>query len=57
MRNKYSGFCIRCGVKVEANKGHFEKVSKGTNHPLYSTVQTKWVVRCKDCVGKGHVNV
>lgn len=30
MRNKYEGTCYRCGQRVEAGDGHFEKVV-GTN--------------------------
>ena len=26
MRNKYPGICYRCGKRVEAGKGHFEKI-------------------------------
>lgn len=25
MRNKYPGTCYRCGKRVEANQGHFER--------------------------------
>jgi hypothetical protein len=26
MRNKYPGICYRCGKRVEAGEGHFEKI-------------------------------
>lgn len=29
MRNKYPGTCYRCGKRVEAGQGHFEKIPSG----------------------------
>ena len=29
MRNKFPGTCYRCGERVEANEGHFERFGHG----------------------------
>lgn len=55
MRNKYPGNCVRCGKFVPPGEGYFEKVYRGDpKSPLHHDKRTRWVVRCMDCVGKGH---
>jgi hypothetical protein len=40
MRNAYPGTCYRCGERVEAGEGHFER------HP---TASGKWRTQHADC--------
>ena len=40
MRNKYPGYCYRCGEYVDAGKGHFERV------------RGHWRVQHADCAVK-----
>ncbi len=44
MRNKYPGKCLVCQAIVESNQGYFQR----------DTVNHKWFVRCRKCVGKGN---
>lgn len=39
MRNKYPGICYRCGKRVEAGEGHFER----------DRIAHTWKVQHKDC--------
>ena len=43
MRNRRKGKCLRCGKIVEVGEGFFQKGEV-----------LGWLVRCKDCVGKGN---
>jgi hypothetical protein len=42
MKNKYKGKCFKCGSEVKERQGYFQRKDG------------KWVVRCKNCVGKGN---
>lgn len=37
MRNKFAGDCYKCGLRVEAGTGHFERHGNGwrTQHALH----------------------
>ena len=41
MRNSYSGYCYRCGLKVLPNEGHFERI-RGSR-------PTRWRTQHADC--------
>jgi DNA-directed RNA polymerase subunit RPC12/RpoP len=43
MRNRYAGKCLRCGKPVGIGEGFFQKGEV-----------LGWLVRCKNCVGKGN---
>lgn len=53
MRNSYSGRCFKCNEFVKEGEGFFQKVNKGDGK-LYENTKGKWVVRCRECVGKGN---
>lgn len=42
MRNRFPGTCYRCGKRVEAGEGHFEKIKKAGPGP-------KWRTQHADC--------
>ena len=44
MRNQFSGICYRCGLRVNAGDGHFEKVQGKTGK--------KWRTQHADCAIK-----
>lgn len=44
MRNKYPGYCYRCGGYVEKGKGHFERLRFGRG--------INWRVQHADCAIK-----
>lgn len=48
MRNRYDSFCFKCGNYVKKGNGHPEKTS--FEHRKIG-IKSKWVTRCKDCVG------
>ena len=41
MRNQYPGTCYRCGLRVEAGAGHFERIKGGG--------PVKWRTQHADC--------
>jgi hypothetical protein len=45
MRNRYPGNCLRCSKHVAAGAGFFQRVAG------------RWLVRCRECVGKGNAPV
>ncbi len=51
MRNKFKGNYFKCNKIVESGTGFFQRTTdlNPTKRP-----QGKWVLRCKECVGKGN---
>lgn len=45
MRNAYPGICYRCGKRVEAGEGHFERI-KGARYGF------RWRVQHAECAIK-----
>jgi hypothetical protein len=45
MRNRYPGFCYRCGRHVAPGQGFFEKIHPENRLPN----GPKWRVQCLDC--------
>ena len=52
MRNKYPGFCFRCGKEVPAGAGFFQR-NTGADAPR-PDIKRIWLIRCVGCVGKGN---
>lgn len=42
--NSYAGLCLRCRRYVKAGDGYAQR----------DVYRHRWLVRCKDCVGKGN---
>ena len=40
-RNRYAGYCYRCGDYVPVGYGHFEKTHDGSKN--------KWKIKCVRC--------
>lgn len=50
MRNQHPGTCYRCGKRVEAGAGHFERVTKSNTAKLGPAVSgKKWLLQHADC--------
>jgi len=51
VRNQFPGRCFRCGGRVEAGEGHFERVSIARLQALRLPVITKnrWLTQHADC--------
>lgn len=50
MRNQYPGTCFRCGLRVEAGEGHFEKVTKVQVEKYGNLVRgKKWITQHASC--------
>jgi len=56
MRNQYPGNCFRCKHKVKKWQGFFQRVN---SLPKEERVKynTKWLLRCKECVGMGNEEI
>lgn len=44
MRNKYPGVCYRCGLTVEAGKGHFEKIQSKSSPVKWRTQHADYAI-------------
>lgn len=53
MRNRFKGKCLVCKEDVKAGEGYFQRITNG----LKNFGVKKWEVRCKQCVGKGNVEI
>lgn len=50
MRNNYAGTCYRCGCRVEAGAGHFEKVSRSHRKKWPNMAYgVKWLTQHAEC--------
>lgn len=43
MRNKYAGYCYKCGKRVERGEGYFERIYN-------NGYGNKWRLKCISCV-------
>jgi hypothetical protein len=50
MRNKFPGICYRCGQRVEAGKGHFEKVigAESRGEPKWRTQHAECAIKARE---------
>lgn len=46
MRNTYAGICYRCGLRVEAGEGHFERITAKARTP---GDHSKWRTQHAEC--------
>ena len=52
MRNKYPGTCYRCGERVEAGEGHFERITHSHRRKWNAPKLRGWYVQHADCAIK-----
>lgn len=53
MRNRFPGQCYRCGLNVEAGKGHFERVADKNLAKLNAPMtRFAWLVQHAECAIK-----
>ena len=52
MRNMYQGKCFICNKSVKEGEGHFQAVAGMNKQQRKTYTGKKWLLRCKDCVGK-----
>lgn len=60
MRNQFPGTCYRCGERVEAGEGHFERVGDRQLNKLGESIRgKKWLLQHAQCAiqyrGTDHV--
>lgn len=53
MRNQFPGTCYRCGGRVKAGEGHFERFSAGHRKKYPKAPYTmKWLTQHSECAIK-----